>query len=84
VTRIPHGTAGGYSNWGCRCAACRAANTESQRRFRARLRERVTAGLAVVRHGEYSTYTNWACRCDKCRCAGREQRQRYRARKDKP
>lgn len=24
---IPHGTAGGYSNWGCRCIPCTAANS---------------------------------------------------------
>lgn len=24
---VPHGTAGGYSNWGCRCERCTAANS---------------------------------------------------------
>lgn len=25
--RVPHGTAGGYKNWGCRCGPCTKANS---------------------------------------------------------
>lgn len=35
---IPHGTAGGYFNYGCRCDACRLAQRESSRRTRERRR----------------------------------------------
>ena len=32
----PHGTRGGYSNYGCRCLECRAANTLAMRMYRRR------------------------------------------------
>ena len=31
-----HGTAGGYDEWGCRCAVCSGANTERHRAKRGR------------------------------------------------
>lgn len=35
-----HGTANGYNNWGCRCDACRRANTVYQAEYRARRAQR--------------------------------------------
>jgi hypothetical protein len=32
----PHGTRGAYSNYGCRCLECRAANTLAMRMYRRR------------------------------------------------
>lgn len=44
---VPHGTRGGYSNWGCRCQPCRTANTvgnrDSQRRYNAKQRAKKMA-----------------------------------------
>jgi hypothetical protein len=30
---VPHGTTGGYKNWGCHCMACTIANTISSREY---------------------------------------------------
>jgi hypothetical protein len=62
-----HGTANGYHNLGCRCAACRAAWVESCRAARLRRRSKLTA--ADPRHGRYTTYINHMCRCPLCRTA---------------
>jgi hypothetical protein len=32
----PHGTVSGYTNWKCRCAPCKKAGSENNRRTRAR------------------------------------------------
>jgi hypothetical protein len=63
----------GYSNLGCRCSICRAANTDynkSIRRVRAR---RIIADPSLRPHGVLSTYFNWACRCDECKAAHRDR-----------
>jgi hypothetical protein len=39
-TLAPHGEKQTYSNWGCRCAACRAANARSSAEYRAQRKER--------------------------------------------
>jgi hypothetical protein len=41
--RVPHGTASTYTNWACRCEACKAAQREKNRGDNIR-RERVKAG----------------------------------------
>jgi len=61
-----HGTASSYKH-GCRCAACRAAGSEQQARWRRAALARPIP--ATVGHGLQSTYTNWACRCPPCRQA---------------
>jgi hypothetical protein len=30
---VPHGTTGGYKNWGCHCVECTIANTISSREY---------------------------------------------------
>lgn len=66
-----HGTANGYTNQGCRCDLCRAANVELNKRQRAK-RE---GSLAPddPRHGKPSTYSNYRCRCELCRAANAER-----------
>lgn len=59
---------GGYTNHGCRCEVCRAAQRQYQADLRARYAVRLAAGEAVP-HGSSSTYTNWGCRCPECRAA---------------
>lgn len=44
-TGIVHGTAVGYRYYKCRCDLCRAASTESTRKFRAGLAERKMHGI---------------------------------------
>ncbi len=58
-----HGTSSRYDA-GCRCAACRAANTARYHES-TELRRRALAGAAVT-HGSASTYRNWGCRCEPC------------------
>ena len=58
-----HGTASRYLA-GCRCAACRAANT-ARYHENTELRRRALASAAVI-HGSASTYRNWGCRCEPC------------------
>jgi predicted NAD-dependent protein-ADP-ribosyltransferase YbiA (DUF1768 family) len=58
-----HGTSSRY--WaGCRCAACRAANTARYHEH-TELRRRALATTAIT-HGSASTYRNWGCRCEPC------------------
>lgn len=83
-----HGTAGGYTNWLCRCARCTKANAEySRQRQTAWRRSRGVRPQAVaaaeraakLRHGTRSLYYNRAnpCRCEDCTKATRDyQRER--------
>ena len=63
-----HGSLNGYINLMCRCEACRKANAEAARDFRAK---RKAKGLPAgdPRHGKEATYTNYGCRCRACRDA---------------
>lgn len=84
-----HGTAGGYSNYGCRCAPCTAAHSAALARARvARLAWRrwdARAGTWVttadVPHGRASTYENWGCRCAPCVTAASAARWRRSGRR---
>ena len=58
-----HGTSSRYGA-GCRCAACRAANTTRHREIRERRRRALAT--ATVTHGSVSLYRNWGCRCEAC------------------
>lgn len=75
---LVHGTATAYLN-GCRCTACRAANTERHRRMRA---QRIARGTPF-KHGTRNGYMNYGCRCGDCRAANaayeRERRRRQAA-----
>lgn len=71
-----HGTTGGYTNWGCRCAECREANTTKHREWRHRTgysepraavsERRRAAAWARDNHGTETRY-RLGCRCDECR-----------------
>lgn len=62
-----HGT-NGYTNLGCRCPKCKAANATWQ--WNARERRRLNlANLPDSAHGDPSTYTNHMCRCQRCKTA---------------
>jgi hypothetical protein len=68
---IPHGTAGGYNNWRCRCESCAAANSRQRAAWVASLQDRMSAEIP---HGTAAGYRSWACRCLPCRrAAGRAQ-----------
>ena len=59
---VTHGGSGhAYSNYGCRCDECRAANAA---RFARRKAER-DMRMSDFEHGS-SGYVNWGCRCDVC------------------
>lgn len=74
----------GYTNLGCRCSICRAAQTAyglAIRKVRAR---RIVADPSLRPHGVESTYLNWSCRCDECkREHARRETERRKARGQK-
>ena len=95
-SNIPHGTAGGYTNFACRCEDCTTAAREADRKYRANNPEKVRAAnakyLARLRqapfesipHGTPGGYSSYGCRCPLCRQANNERCQRYRdANRDK-
>lgn len=62
-----HGTPNAYKR-GCRCEACRSANTQRTREAREQRRLRLVGGQVSadqISHGR-SAYTNWGCRCETC------------------
>lgn len=85
-----HGTAGGYTNWLCRCARCTKANAESCRPRQTAWRraqgvrpqaEVAAERAAQLRHGTRAMYYNRKnpCRCEECKRAVRVyQRDRRR------
>lgn len=75
MTAVEHGTRSAYNNTGCRCLACREANSAYHRRYRERLNERRRRHPRLVPHGTASAYFNHGCRCDRCVDAGRRSRE---------
>ena len=69
VKGLVHGTSASYCHGGCRCDACRLANTVYHRELRKRLRERINNAKARVPHGTAGGYANHGCRCEDCRTA---------------
>lgn len=67
------GSGGGYTNHGCRCDACKQANTVRYARRR-KEREQEAKNMDDPRHGTPSFYANWGCRCERCRAASRAKR----------
>lgn len=63
-----HGKITSYTNHGCRCPLCRAANADYCSR---RTKERRRAGLPEgdPRHGTENGYGNYGCRCRACTTA---------------
>lgn len=60
---VPHGTANGYNNWGCRCDACRIAKAAEGVAIRAR---RAASNPENIPHGTANGYAQWGCRCEAC------------------
>jgi phosphoribosyl 1,2-cyclic phosphodiesterase len=54
-----HGTAGGYTNHGCRCVECRTACADLKGEGNAVRAERMRRDPSVAEHGRKSTYDNW-------------------------
>lgn len=82
ITKVPHGTSGGYSNYGCRCRSCKSAWAA---RLQRRKLERKTETPPERVHGSPGGYYNWSCRCSRCTSAAakssRPRAARRRARK---
>lgn len=76
-----HGTTNAYNNHGCRCEACKAANTEANAEAKARRFSEPTPDHV---HGSENGYGNYGCRCDACTAAwslasnGRARKRRAR------
>ncbi|HEY9375003.1 helix-turn-helix domain-containing protein [Streptomyces sp.] len=74
-----HGTSTVY-NRGCRCSACRAAQSRRMKEWKAKAAEVASADPSQVPHGE-TGYKNWRCRCPVCKAAGSEDNRRQRLRR---
>ncbi len=76
-----HGTAGGYTNWYCRCAKCKEAWAASCYDMREKRKQRAIPGHV---HGTENGYGNYGCRCRPCTTAWsdatRDRSQRRKAR----
>lgn len=78
LVEIPHGTYNGYHNYQCRCDACRATSTPTQRMYR---EKRLAQPVPERVHGTYNGYKNYACRCDECVEAHKLYQREYRRRR---
>jgi len=78
---VDHGH-GDYRTYrkGCRCAACRKANSNQYAKEVAARREDPSAADRAG-HGKPSTYKNYACRCTPCSKANTADVNAYRARR---
>ena len=70
---------GAYSNDGCRCEGCRAANVERTRETREWYRAHPE--LVPAPHGTLNRYANYSCRCDECRRANADYARDHSRRK---
>lgn len=61
-----------YTNRGCRCEVCRAAQAAYMREYKSR----IFLMPGDSRHGTDNGYNNYGCRCAKCRAARSEYRSR--------
>ena len=77
LSTFPHGTSSSYTNHNCRCDACRKAQSQYARSWRA------SRGPSS-RHGDYINYGR-GCRCEPCRLAWNAyNRQKEKARREAP
>jgi hypothetical protein len=74
-----HGTYNGYSNLGCRCDDCKAANVAKMMENRERRQKSIDP--SDPRHGTATFYFNYGCRCDDCKTANTEYAAKRRAEK---
>ena len=66
ISKIKHGSASTYVNYGCRCDDCKE-------KMRQTVRDRKAAITPDdPRHGTAGFYSNHGCRCDECREAVRQ------------
>jgi hypothetical protein len=75
---LPCGTNAAYAR-GCRCQACRDANTAEAHRFKAIRVARLEADPTLRPHGDLATYANWGCRCPACTAEASARWAAYRA-----
>lgn len=74
--KIPHGTAGGYTNHRCSCKRCKEAFATAC--YVARMRRgREVLEPGDPRHGQ-NGYGNYNCRCDICRAGHAETKRNER------
>lgn len=64
---VRHGLSA-YNKKRCRCAVCKAANTEHHRKARAKRyeRTRLNGGVAPIEKHGIKTAQNWGCSCPTC------------------
>lgn len=74
---VNHGTTGTYSNYGCRCAKCKAAWRVHMTDQRIR-RHNLSEDKIPVEHGTSARYENYGCRCEACKKAESEYRKMMR------
>lgn len=67
---VPHGTRTAYNRHGCRCDACRLAQTVYMREHRGGGERR------IAQHGTRAKYVS-GCRCEECSTANREYQSVY-------
>jgi len=79
MKQLRHGTMYAYAAYGCRCDACRRANTQSAAKYRAA--KRALPLDENVQHGTTNGYDLRRCRCEKCREAHRIAMALYRSSK---
>lgn len=70
-----HGTWGGYTNHGCHCAACTAANTEGVKEWAAKPKKPPASAT------DYQRYKYYGMRDPEARAANAERRREQRARR---
>ena len=75
-----HGTRARYLA-GCRCDACRAANTAYVMAYRRARGVRPAAERLDRKHPSVTAYTRRGCRCDACRAIMAAKARDYRARR---
>lgn len=76
-----HGTFNAYSNHGCRCAKCKAANAEQVAADRKRRAEEPVPDHV---HGTENGYRNYGCRCEPCKAANTNaSNRRHKARRER-
>lgn len=79
---LPHGTVGGYDNYGCRCLECTAAKAAAMREYRAQRASFVVNGVhPTAPHGTDTGYDTYRCRCEPCRQAKKDQLRDWSARR---
>jgi hypothetical protein len=83
-----HGTTTCYDA-GCRCDACRTANTEYHSRYRRQRFNSAADRTDEIPHGTKGGYRNWGCKCDECVAAGsaenlKQRRNRLRRKESTP